>query len=92
MRWDAVLFDMDGTSSTPTPRRWARRRPRRLALQYDDLSDVVPTPGASDLLASLTSPRAVVTGADAARAAGRARRRRRCAGSTATSGPGASVS
>src|SRR5690349_11285663 len=37
---------------------------RQLALQYDDLSDVVPTPGALDLLAALPLPWAVVTSAD----------------------------
>jgi mannitol-1-/sugar-/sorbitol-6-phosphatase len=37
---------------------------RQLALQYDDLSDVVPTPGALDLLARLRLPWAVVTSAD----------------------------
>lgn len=37
---------------------------RQLELQYDDLSDVVPTPGASDLLAWLRLPWAVVTSAD----------------------------
>jgi sugar-phosphatase len=41
---------------------------RQLELQYDDLSDVVPTPGAHDLLAVLARrglPWAVVTSADA---------------------------
>ncbi|MER7892862.1 HAD-IA family hydrolase [Micromonospora sp. NPDC094482] len=41
---------------------------RQLALQYDDLSDVRPTPGAHDLLATLARlglPWAVVTSADA---------------------------
>jgi sugar-phosphatase len=37
---------------------------RQLALQYDDLSDVVPTPGALELLAALRLPWAVVTSAD----------------------------
>jgi sugar-phosphatase len=37
---------------------------RQLELQYDDLSDVVPTPGARELLAALTLPWAVVTSAD----------------------------
>ncbi|MEV4707414.1 HAD-IA family hydrolase [Actinoplanes sp. NPDC049316] len=37
---------------------------RQLELQYDDLSDVVATPGASGLLAALTLPWAVVTSAD----------------------------
>jgi sugar-phosphatase len=37
---------------------------RQLTLQYDDLSDVVPTPGALELLASLRLPWAVVTSAD----------------------------
>ena len=37
---------------------------RQLALQYDDLSDVVPTPGAHELLAALRVPWAVVTSAD----------------------------
>ncbi|GAA2498668.1 HAD-IA family hydrolase [Winogradskya humida] len=37
---------------------------RQLELQYDDLSDVVATPGAHDLLAGLTLPWAVVTSAD----------------------------
>lgn len=44
---------------------------RQLALQYDDLGDVVPTPGALDLLARLTLPWAVVTSADAALATAR---------------------
>ena len=38
---------------------------RQLELQYDDLSDVVPAPGAPELLASLRLPWAVVTSADA---------------------------
>jgi mannitol-1-/sugar-/sorbitol-6-phosphatase len=38
---------------------------RQLDLQYDDLADVVPTPGALDLLARLTLPWAVVPSADA---------------------------
>ena len=38
---------------------------RQLELQYDDLSDVVPTPGAHELLAALRLPWAVVTSADA---------------------------
>ena len=37
---------------------------RQLELQYDDLSDVVATPGAHDLLAALRLPWAVVTSAD----------------------------
>lgn len=37
---------------------------RQLALQYDDLSDVVPTPGAHELLAALRLPWAIVTSAD----------------------------
>jgi sugar-phosphatase len=37
---------------------------RQLTLQYDDLSDIVPTPGALDLLAALHLPWAVVTSAD----------------------------
>jgi len=37
---------------------------RQLALQYDDLSDVVPTRGALELLAALRLPWAVVTSAD----------------------------
>jgi len=37
---------------------------RQLSLQYDDLSDVVPTPGARQLLSALTVPWAVVTSAD----------------------------
>ncbi|WP_305786833.1 HAD-IA family hydrolase [Symbioplanes lichenis] len=37
---------------------------RQLELQYDDLSDVVPTPGAMALLAGLRLPWAVVTSAD----------------------------
>jgi sugar-phosphatase len=37
---------------------------RQLELQYDDLSDVVATPGTRDLLAGLTLPWAVVTSAD----------------------------
>ena len=37
---------------------------RQLDLQYDDLSDVVPTAGAPELLAALTLPWAVVTSAD----------------------------
>jgi sugar-phosphatase len=37
---------------------------RDLELQYDDLSDVVPTRGARELLASLRLPWAVVTSAD----------------------------
>ncbi|MGA5302272.1 HAD-IA family hydrolase [Nucisporomicrobium flavum] len=37
---------------------------RQLELQYDDLSDVVATPGAHELLAALTLPWAVVTSAD----------------------------
>ncbi len=36
----------------------------QLDLQYDDLADVVPTPGALDLLAGLSLPWAVVTSAD----------------------------
>lgn len=36
----------------------------QLDLQYDDLADVVPTPGALDLLAGLRLPWAVVTSAD----------------------------
>ncbi len=113
MRWDAVLFDMDGTlvdSDAAVERAWAtwageygvdvaatlagahgspadatvrRLRPdldssgvavaaaRQLALQYDDLGDVAPTPGALDLLATLTVPWAVVTSADAPLAAAR---------------------
>ncbi|MET0414600.1 MAG: HAD-IA family hydrolase [Actinoplanes sp.] len=41
---------------------------RQLELQYDDLADVVPTPGAHDLVAALDArglPWAVVTSADA---------------------------
>ena len=38
---------------------------RQLELQYDDLSDIVPTPGAPELLASLRLPWAVVTSANA---------------------------
>jgi len=41
-----------------------RAADRQLELQYDDLSDVVPTPGALELLAGLTLPWAVVTSAD----------------------------
>jgi sugar-phosphatase len=37
---------------------------RQLTLQYDDLSDVVPTPGALELLAGLRLPWAIVTSAD----------------------------
>lgn len=37
---------------------------RQLELQYDDLSDVVPTTGALELLAALSLPWAVVTSAD----------------------------
>ncbi|MEU7908259.1 HAD-IA family hydrolase [Actinoplanes sp. NPDC049118] len=37
---------------------------RQLELQYDDLSDVVPTTGAHELLAALRLPWAVVTSAD----------------------------
>jgi sugar-phosphatase len=37
---------------------------RQLELQYDDLSDVVPTRGAAELLVSLRLPWAVVTSAD----------------------------
>jgi sugar-phosphatase len=37
---------------------------RQLALQYDDLSDVVPAPGAPELLAGLRLPWAIVTSAD----------------------------
>ncbi|BCJ55600.1 hydrolase [Actinoplanes sp. NBRC 14428] len=37
---------------------------RQLELQYDDLSDVVATPGAKELLAGLRLPWAVVTSAD----------------------------
>jgi sugar-phosphatase len=37
---------------------------RQLELQYDDLSDVVPMPGAHGLLAALRLPWAVVTSAD----------------------------
>ena len=37
---------------------------RQLTLQYDDLSDVVPTPGALELLAALRLPWAIVTSAD----------------------------
>ncbi|UQU67079.1 HAD-IA family hydrolase [Couchioplanes caeruleus] len=37
---------------------------RQLELQYDDLSDVVATPGTAELLAALTLPWAVVTSAD----------------------------
>jgi sugar-phosphatase len=37
---------------------------RQLELQYDDLSDVVPTPGAIELLAALRLPWAIVTSAD----------------------------
>lgn len=37
---------------------------RQLDLQYDDLADVVPTPGALDLLTGLTLPWAIVTSAD----------------------------
>ena len=37
---------------------------RQLVLQYDDLSDVVPTPGAHELLAALRVPWAIVTSAD----------------------------
>ena len=37
---------------------------RQLALQYDDLSDVVPTAGAHELLAALRLPWAIVTSAD----------------------------
>jgi sugar-phosphatase len=43
----------------------AKAAARQLALQYDDLSDVVPTPGAPELLAALRLPWAVVTSADA---------------------------
>ena len=38
---------------------------RQLELQYDDLHDVIPTPGAHELLAVLRLPWAVVTSADA---------------------------
>jgi sugar-phosphatase len=47
---------------------------RQLELQYDDLSDVVPAPGAADLLAVLSEyavPWAVVTSADRRLAAAR---------------------
>lgn len=44
---------------------------RQLALQYDDLRDVVPSAGALDLLATLRLPWAVVTSADAPLAAAR---------------------
>jgi mannitol-1-/sugar-/sorbitol-6-phosphatase len=37
---------------------------RQLTLQYDDLSDVVATPGAPELLAALRLPWAIVTSAD----------------------------
>jgi len=37
---------------------------RQLELQYDDLSDVVATPGAHELLAALRLPWAIVTSAD----------------------------
>ncbi|MFI7544189.1 HAD-IA family hydrolase [Actinoplanes sp. NPDC049599] len=37
---------------------------RQLDLQYDDLADVVPTPGALALLAALRLPWAIVTSAD----------------------------
>jgi sugar-phosphatase len=42
----------------------AQAAARQLALQYDDLSDVVATPGARRLLAALRLPWAVVTSAD----------------------------
>ena len=42
----------------------ARAAARQLALQYDDLCDVVPMPGAPELLAALRLPWAVVTSAD----------------------------
>jgi mannitol-1-/sugar-/sorbitol-6-phosphatase len=42
----------------------AQAAARQLALQYDDLCDVVPTPGAPELLAALRLPWAVVTSAD----------------------------
>ena len=38
---------------------------RQLELQYDDLSDIVPTPGAHELLAALRLPWAIVTSANA---------------------------
>ncbi|WP_030443595.1 HAD-IA family hydrolase [Actinoplanes subtropicus] len=65
-----------GSPSGPTVRRLLAHLPeeeieraaiRQLELQYDDLSDVVPTPGALDLLATLDRkglPWAVVTSAD----------------------------
>jgi sugar-phosphatase len=71
-----VLADMHGSPASTTA---ARLRPdldeagvaaaaaRQLELQYDDLSDVVPTPGALRLLAVLKEhavPWAVVTSAD----------------------------
>ncbi|MDX6743979.1 HAD-IA family hydrolase [Actinocorallia sp. A-T 12471] len=50
-----------------SPAEVAAAAARQLELQYDDLSDVVPTPGALDLLARLGevgTPWAVVTSAD----------------------------
>jgi sugar-phosphatase len=44
---------------------------RQLELQYDDLSDIVPTPGATELVARLVLPWAVVTSADRRLAAAR---------------------
>ncbi|GAA3917454.1 hydrolase [Amorphoplanes auranticolor] len=42
----------------------AQAAARQLSLQYDDLSDVVATPGTPELLAALRLPWAVVTSAD----------------------------
>jgi sugar-phosphatase len=56
------------------PEVLARAAQRQLELQYDDLTDVVATPGAPELLAALDArglPWAVVTSADRRLAAGR---------------------
>jgi sugar-phosphatase len=47
-----------------SPADASRAAARQLELQYDDLSDVVPTPGALGLLAALRLPWAIVTSAD----------------------------
>jgi sugar-phosphatase len=74
---DAALATAHGSPADRTVRRLfpdlavpavAAAAARQLELQYDDLSDVVPTPGAHELLATLARlrlPWAVVTSADA---------------------------
>lgn len=70
---EAVLAVAHGRPAEPTVREAlpaaddetvAVAAARQLELQYDDLADVVPVKGATELLARLTLPWAIVTSAD----------------------------